>query len=153
MYLGVRVIWENWAQIPQIMSTRDTQKVIRNFQHYISHEMRSYSSARAIWGLSYTWFKLSGVLEQFGWNWAPAPQFFVNCQNLSSWDMWNKELKTLDFFPCDSVLDLVVFGCFPPNCPNAEYPENRYNSIIRWSWQKSKTSFDVKCGTEHYGLL
>ena len=31
--------------------------------------------------------------------------------------MWNKEMKTLDFFLCDSVLDLGVFGPFPPKLP------------------------------------
>ena len=50
--------------IPQIMS-RDTQKVIQSFQYHISHWMRSYSSAKAIWGLSYTYFSLFGVLGQF----------------------------------------------------------------------------------------
>ena len=35
-YSGVGAIWENWAQILQIMS-RDTQKVIESFQHHISH--------------------------------------------------------------------------------------------------------------------
>ena len=28
--------------------------------------------------------------------------------------MWNKELKILDFFTCDSILDLGVFGSFSP---------------------------------------
>ena len=33
-YLGIRVIWGNWPQIPKIMC-RDTQKVIQSFQHYV----------------------------------------------------------------------------------------------------------------------
>ena len=34
-------------------SCLEIQKVIHSFQHYISHWMRSYSSAKEIWGLSY----------------------------------------------------------------------------------------------------
>ena len=46
--------------------------------------------------------------------------------------MWNKELKPLDFFSFDSVLDSGVFGSFPSKFP--KYPKNRYNSIVGWSW-------------------
>ena len=31
-----------------------------------------------------------------------------------------------------------------------KYPKYRYNSVLRWSWQKNKTSFDVKSGAEDY---
>ena len=37
--------------------------------------------------------------------------------------LWNKELKTLDFFSYESVLDLGVFGPFPqklPKCPSTQ---------------------------------
>ena len=51
--------------------------------------------------------------------------------------MWNKELKTLDFFLCNSVLDLGVFGPFSHEITLMPiYPKNRYNSIVRWPWQE-----------------
>ena len=40
--------------------------------------------------------------------------------------MWNKELKTLDYFLYDSVHNLGVFGpFFPPNCPYAQVPKKQ----------------------------
>ena len=62
--------------------------------------------------------------------------------------MWNREMKTFNFFFCDSVLDLGVFGLFPQIALLPKYPKNKYNSIVSWFRQKSKTSFDVKCGAE-----
>ena len=66
----LRAIWGNRPQIPQIMC-RDTQKVIQSFQLYVSHWMRSYSGAKAIWGSSYTCFRVFGVL---GVLWETGPQ-------------------------------------------------------------------------------
>ena len=73
-YPVIGAIWGNCAQIPQIMS-RDTQKVIQSFQHRISYWMTSYSSAKTIWELSYTCFKVFGVLGQFGETWPQCPNF------------------------------------------------------------------------------
>ena len=47
----------------------------------------------------------------------------------------------------------VTWALFPQIALMPKYPKNRYKSIIRWSWRKSKTSFDVKCGAEDCGLL
>ena len=74
-YSGIRAIWENWVQIPQIMC-RDTIKVMQSFLHHILHWMRSYTSAEAIWGLSFTCFGVLWVLGQFG---KTGPQ----CPNIS----------------------------------------------------------------------
>ena len=57
----IRQIWGNWSQIPQIMC-KNTQKVTQNFQLYTTHQMWPYSSAKAIWGLSYTCFSVFGLL-------------------------------------------------------------------------------------------
>ena len=73
-YLSIREISGNWVRIPQIMST-DTQNVVESFQHHISHWMSSYSSAKAIWGLSYTCFRVFGVLGQFGETGPQCPNF------------------------------------------------------------------------------
>ena len=59
----------------------------------------------------------------------------------------------MDYFSCDSVHDLEVLGHFFSKIVlMPKYAKNRYNSILRWSWQKSKTSFDVKCGAEDCGF-
>ena len=67
-----------------------------------------------------TWF---GV---FGPNFPKLPQYLSTCEtgvirstegldtSIRSHLMWNKELKTLDFFLCDSLLDLGVFRPFSP---------------------------------------
>ena len=73
-YLGIREIWVNWAQISQIMC-RDKRKVIQSFQHYISHWMRSNSSAKAIWRLIYTCFRVFGVLGEFWETGSQCPNF------------------------------------------------------------------------------
>ena len=72
-------IWGNWAQLPQIMCS-DTQKVIQSFQHYISHWMRSYSSAKGIWELSYTCFRVFGVLREL-WETGPSALIFLILSN------------------------------------------------------------------------
>ena len=59
----------------------------------------------------------------------------------------------MKFFLCDFVFDLGVFGPFPPNCPNAQLPKKTGITLSSDDLGKSKTSFDVKCGTEDYGLL
>ena len=46
-----------------------------------------------------------------------------------------------------------VWDLFPQIALMPKYSKNRYNSIARWSCQKRKTSVDVKCGAEDYGLL
>ena len=67
-FTGTRVLgkfWGNWAQIPQIMC-RDTWKVIQSLQLLVSHQMRPYSSVRALCGSSYTCFTGTWILGQFG---------------------------------------------------------------------------------------
>ena len=78
-YLGIRAIWGNWPQILQVMC-RDTQKLIQSFQHYISHWLRSYSSAKAIWGSSYICFRVFGVLGEL-WKLSPSALIFQNLSN------------------------------------------------------------------------
>ena len=79
--------WSNYTK-PYL----ETQKVMQSFQHHISHWMRPYSSAKAIWGLSYTCFRVFGVLVQFR---ETEPQ----CPNFS---------KIVKFY----YLDLWSFKCF-----------------------------------------
>ena len=64
-YPCIGAIWWNWAQIPQIIC-RDTWKVIQSLQLLVSHQMRPYSSVRALSGSSYTCFTGTQVLGQFG---------------------------------------------------------------------------------------
>ena len=63
--LRYSAIWRNWARIPQIMC-RDTWNLIRSLQLLVSHQMRPYSSVRALCGSSYTGFTGTWVLGQFG---------------------------------------------------------------------------------------
>ena len=61
---GIRAIWGYWIQIFKIMG-RDTQKVIHSLQLQILHLVWSYSNVKAIWGLSYTYFRVFGAFGQF----------------------------------------------------------------------------------------
>ena len=62
--LRYSAIWRNWARIPQIMC-RDTWNLIRSLQLLVSHQMRPYSSVRALCGLSYTCFSGTQILRHF----------------------------------------------------------------------------------------
>ena len=64
-YLGIGVVWGNQAQMPQI-SCRNTSKVIQSLQIIISHQMRPYSSVKALCGLSCTCFTGTWILGKFG---------------------------------------------------------------------------------------
>ena len=64
-YSGIGVVWRNQAQMPQI-SCRDTSKVIQSLQIIISHQMRPYSSFKALCGLSCACFTGTCVLGQIG---------------------------------------------------------------------------------------
>ena len=64
-YSGVEAIWGNWARIPQIIC-KDTGKVIQSLQLLVLHEMRPYSSVRALCGSSYTCFTGTRLSGQFG---------------------------------------------------------------------------------------
>ena len=67
--------------------------------------------------------------------------------------MWNKELKTLDYFSCVPAHDLGYSGPFPPSCPNTKLLKKTGITQSSDDLGKSKKSFDVKCGAEDYGLL
>ena len=67
--------------------------------------------------------------------------------------MLNKELKTLDFFLCDSVLDLGVFVPFSPKLPECSATQKTGITQSSYDLGQSKTPFDVKCGAEDYVLL
>ena len=71
------------------------------------------------------------------------------------WDVLKTSQKSCPFwlFVWLCTWFRVIWALFPKVALMHKYPKNRYNSIIRWSWQKSKTSFEVKCGAEDYGLL
>ena len=73
--LGFWAIWGNWAPIPKIMC-RDTWKVIQSLQLLVSHQIRPYSSIRALCGSSYTCFTGTRVLGQFGEN---GPKYPKSC--------------------------------------------------------------------------
>ena len=72
-YSSIGAIWGNWAQIPQI-TCRDTRKVIQSLQILILHQMRPYSSVKALCGSSYTCFTGTQVLGQFGETWPEYPK-------------------------------------------------------------------------------
>ena len=72
---GIGAIWVNWARIPQIMC-RKTWKVIQSLQLLVSHQMRPYSSVRALCELSYTCFTGTRVLGQF---WKTGPEYPKSC--------------------------------------------------------------------------
>ena len=75
-----------------------------------------------------TWF---GV---FGPNFPKVPQYPSTCETGIAWPiegpdtrvrsnlMWNKELKTLDYFSCVLAHDLGYSGPVSPNCPNTWVP-------------------------------
>ena len=42
--------------------------------------------------------------------------------------------------------DLLILSCLIPD-------DYKHNSIPKRFWQKSKTSFDINCGAEDFGLL
>ena len=88
-----------------------------------------------------TWF---GV---FGPNFPKLPQYPSTCETgiirpaegpdtrVRSHLMWNKELKTLDFlFVWLCTWFRGIWAIFPQIALMSNYPKNRYNSIIRWSW-------------------
>ena len=69
---------ETWPEYPK--SCVETQKVIQSFQCYISHWMRSYSSAKPIWELSYTCFRGFGALGEL-WEIGPSALIFLKLSN------------------------------------------------------------------------
>ena len=71
------------------------------------------------------------------------------------WDVLKTSQKSCPFwlFVWLCTWFRVIWVLFPQIALMPKYHKNRYNSIIRWSWQKSKTSFDVKCGAGDYGLI
>ena len=158
---GIRDQFSQIAPIPEYLWNRFSS-IYREPWHYskVSFDVKQWAEDFGLFFMCpCTWF---GV---FGPSFAKLPQYLSTCEtdisrpteglDTSIWShlMWNRELKTLNFFLSDYVLDLGVFGPFPQNCPNAQVSKNRYNSIVRWSWQKSRSSFDVNCGAEDYGLL
>ena len=65
---------------------------------------------------------------------ALIPEYLLNGYKLThkgletrvlSYLMWNKKLKTLDYFSCDSVHDLGYLGPFLPNFPNVQVPQKQ----------------------------
>ena len=74
-YSGIGEIWGNWTQILKI-TCRDTWKVIQSLQLFISHQVRLYSSVKALCGSSYTCFPGTWVLEQF---WETGPEYSKLC--------------------------------------------------------------------------
>ena len=67
--------------------------------------------------------------------------------------MWNKKLKTLDYFSCVPARDLGIRAKFPQIAPIPKYLRRRYSLTHRGQWHYSKVSFDVKQGSEDFGLL
>ena len=114
------------------------------------------------------WINFRGSLCKFG---VFRPSFPKLSQYPSTWEtgitqptealdprvrshlMWNKKLKTLDYFSCVPARDLGIWIQFPQIAPIPECLWNRYSSTHRGQWQYSKVSFDVKQGAEDFGLL
>ena len=95
-----------------------------------------------------TWFYVKWGTEVFGllfvclcaWFGVFGPSFPKLPQYLSTWEtgitrstealdtrvrshlMWNKKLKTLDYFSCVPARDLGYLGPVSPNCPNTWVP-------------------------------
>ena len=60
-YSSNGAVFRNWTWISQI-TCRDTWKVIQSFQILILHQMRPYSSVKALlWGELYLFHKYSGI--------------------------------------------------------------------------------------------
>ena len=72
MYLGIWAILGKWPQILQIILS-DTRKVTRSLQLLISHQIRLYSCVKALYKLSYLFYRYLGI-RAIGWNWAQIPQ-------------------------------------------------------------------------------
>ena len=89
-YSGIGAIRGNWAWIPQI-TCRDTWKVIQSLQILILHELRPFSSVRALlWGEFYLFHRYSGIGAIWG-NLAWIPQ--IMCRDTKS----NPEFSVLHF--------------------------------------------------------
>ena len=68
--------------------------------------------------------------------------------------MWNKKLKTLDYFSCVPACDLgYTWVQFPQIVPLFKHLWNRFSSTHRGKWHYGKVSFDVKQGAEDFALL
>ena len=104
-----------------------------------------------------TWFQV------YGPSFPNLPQCQSTCETGITWPtdsldtrvrshlMQNNKLKALDYFLCEPPHDLGVFGSFFLKLPlMPKYLKNRYNSILRRTWQKSKASFVVKLKTSDY---
>ena len=75
LYLWLIICKKKYDKTYLKSNKRDAQKVIQSFQHYVSHGMRSYSSAKAIWGSSYTCFRVFGVLGELWETGLQCPNF------------------------------------------------------------------------------
>ena len=137
-YSGIRGIWENWVQIPQIMC-RGTQKVIQTFQHYSSLWIRFYSSAKAIWGLNYTCFRVFGVLGEL---WETGSQ----CANFSKivkfyyLDIWELnflfKMGSINSFN-EAVQEILLNNYLKSNFENSEITDF---VPIFWNFIRGKSS-------------
>ena len=85
--------------------------------------------------------------EVFGSNFPKLSQYPSTCETgiaqaterhdtrIRSNLMWNKELKTLDYFSGVPAHDFGYWGPISPNCPKPEYLWNRYSSTHGGPWQ------------------
>ena len=110
-----------------------------------------------------TWFAVLGP------SFPKLPQYLSACKTGIIWPteglhtsvrshwMWNKKLKlSITFRVTLYILDLGLFEPFSPQIAlTPKYRRQKKAGITEssWSWQKSKISFDVKCGAEDYQLL
>ena len=62
-------------------------------------------------------------------------------------------IKTLNYFLCIPLYDLVFFGQVFPNCLYNPNTLNLYFSSFRWSWSLSDTSLNVKFGIEGFEII
>ena len=149
------MIWSIWTQFPQLVSL-------------LKYLWNRYSSThRGPWHYSKVSLDVKQGAEDFGlvfmcpciWFGVFGSSFPKLPQYLSTWE-------TVIFRPTEG-LDTIAYGpflwpctwfrgiwaLFPQIALMSKYLKNRFNSIVRWSRQKSKTSVDVKCGVENYGLF
>ena len=144
--LDLEVFWPSFPKLPQYLSTCETgitRPTVGPATRTRSHLMWN----KQLKTLDYFSCVPAHDYGVFGTSFPKLPQYLCTCetgiiQPTQGLDTSIRPHLMWDFFSSDSVLDLGV-GTFPQIVPMPKHPKNRYNSIVRLSWQKSKTSFDV----------
>ena len=126
--------WHSFPKLSQYPSTCEigiTRPTEGNDTRRRSHLMwnKELKTLYYFSGVPFTWFEI------FRSSFPKLPQYLSTCETgviqlaqvldtrVRSHLMWNKELKTLDYFSGDSVHDVMVFGPLfskLPECPSTQ---------------------------------